>query len=180
MPLTLSKARLTLEDHRGLLWSAVSTPMCTVLIVDDERDVREVVGVSLAAMGHEVREAENGLAALELLAQNADDPPCLLLVDLRMPVLDGWDLIANLRGDARWRGIPIIVFSASIQHGSPRPVLAASAFWPKPPPPEQLDTVHQYCRLHGHTWRSDSAVRRRMLDPEEVVTIKAAGVGKRE
>ena len=173
MPLTLSKDRVTLKDYRRALQSAASTPMCTILIVDDEQDIREVVGMTLAAMGHEVREAENGLAALELLAQNADDPPCLLLVDLRMPVLDGWDLIANLQSDARWRGIPIIVLSASIQPGAPRPVLAARAFWPKPPPPEQLETVHEYCRLHGHTWGSDSSVRRRVLDLEEPETIKA-------
>ena len=59
------------------------------------------LGMSLAAMGHEVREAENGLAALELLAQNADDPPCLLFVDLRMPVLDGWDLDRKSAGATR-------------------------------------------------------------------------------
>jgi two-component system chemotaxis response regulator CheY len=177
MHLTLSRDRPILKDYRRPLWiwSAVSTSMCTILIIDDEPDVREVVGMTLAAMGHEVREAENGLVALELLAQNADNPPCLLFVDLRMPVLDGWDLIANLRRDTRWQGIPIIVFSASIQPGAPSPVLAASAFWPKPPSPEQLETVHEYCRLHGHTWRSDSSVRRRVLDAEEGETIEAAG-----
>jgi CheY-like chemotaxis protein len=169
-----------LKITAGFFEAAVPTPMCKILIVDDEPDIREFLGVTLAAMGHETREAENGLAALELLAQSADDAPCLLLVDLRMPILDGWDLIARLRADVRWRAIPVIVFSASIHHGSPRPVLAASAFWPKPPPLEQLEMVHQHCRLHGHTWRSDSGVRGRVLDPAEPETNKAAGVGNEE
>ena len=146
--------------------------MCKILVVDDEPDVREVLRIALSQLGHVVQEAENGQVALDRLAEDADRPPCLVLVDLRMPVLDGWDLIAILRRDARWKSVPIIVFSASLTHDSPRPVLPAKACWPKPPPIEQLEAIHEHCPLHGPTWRSKSGIRRRLLEPDELEALE--------
>ena len=147
--------------------------MCKILIVDDEPDIREMVRVTLSELGHEVQEAENGQAALDLLAADPDHPACLLLVDLRMPVMDGWDLIAILK-EGRWRSIPIIVFSASIKRGSPRPVLPVKACWPKPLPQEQLEAIHEHCLCHGPTWRTKSGVRRMLLEPDELGTVDAS------
>jgi len=121
--------------------------MCKILIVDDDADIRAVARVTLVDAGHEVWEAANGRAALDLLAEHAKDLPCVVLVDLRMPVMDGWDLVAALRSDARWKNIPIIVFSASIRDEFP-PLLGAQAYWPKPPSPHHLESLGEHCRLH--------------------------------
>src|SRR4051794_23837058 len=134
--------------------------MCKILVVDDESDLRGFVREILSDFGHDVHEAENGRAALDLLAADADGAPCVVLLDLRMPVMDGWDFVAALQTDARWKSIPVVVFSASIENGSPTPLLRARAYWPKPPPLEQLERIHQYCIRHGQTGRSESSVRR--------------------
>jgi two-component system chemotaxis response regulator CheY len=143
-------------------------PMCKILVVDDEVGIREVLRVTLSGVGHEVREAENGRVALDLLADDPEDPPCIMLVDLRMPVMDGWDLLAALQAGARSKGIPVIVFSASINNDSPKPLLRARAYWPKPPPLEQLERIHEHCVEHGEPGRSESSIRRRSIEPDEL------------
>jgi CheY-like chemotaxis protein len=147
--------------------------MCKILVVDDEPDIREFVRITLSELGHAVQEAENGQVALDRLAEDAERPPCLVLVDLRMPVLDGWDLIAILQRDVRWRSIPIIVFSASLKHDSPRPVLPVKACWPKPPPLQQLERIHEHCLSHAQSWRKSSGFRRRLLEPDELEALEA-------
>jgi CheY-like chemotaxis protein len=144
--------------------------MCKILVVDDEGDIREMLRVTLSAVGHEVLEAENGRVALDLLADHARDPPCVALVDLRMPVMDGWDLMAALQADTQSPSIPVIVFSASIKHDLPNPLLRARAYWPKPPPVEQLERIYEYCMRHGKPGRSESSVRRRPIEPGELDT----------
>jgi CheY-like chemotaxis protein len=123
--------------------------MCKILIVDDEADVREFARVTLSEGGHDVREACDGRAALELLNSDGLEPPCLVLVDLRMPVMDGWDFVATLRSDARWKHIRVVVFSAAIEATAPPPLLGAHAYWPKPPSNEHFDRIHEHCSLHG-------------------------------
>ena len=69
--------------------------MATVLIVDDEPNIRRMVGALLAAEGHEIREAANGAQAL---AKVADEDPDAILLDLMMPgELDGMATLARLR-----------------------------------------------------------------------------------
>lgn len=57
-----------------------------VLVVDDDRDIRELIHLVLADGGYDVVEAANGAAALDAVARR---PPCAILLDVRMPVLDG-------------------------------------------------------------------------------------------
>jgi two-component system, chemotaxis family, chemotaxis protein CheY len=121
--------------------------MCKILIIDDEPDTREVVRTTLIEGGHEVCEADNGRTALDLLAMHAKEPPCVVLLDLRMPVMDGWDFVAALRSHPRWKDIPLVVFSAAIGDGLP-PLLGAKAYWPKPPPFQHLEHLGDHCRVH--------------------------------
>jgi len=146
--------------------------MCKILVVDDEMDIREILRVTLCGLGHEVHEAENGHVALDVLANEAEDPPCIMLVDLRMPVMDGWDLMAALRAGTRSKSIPVIVFSASIQNDSPKPLLRAHAYWPKPPPLDELERIHEYCVLHGQSEGAETSIRRRSIQPGD---LDAAG-----
>jgi CheY-like chemotaxis protein len=65
-----------------------------VLVVDDDDSIRQIVRMCLADEGYKVGEAANGAAALEMLA---DFRPGLILLDLRMPVMDGWEFARQYR-----------------------------------------------------------------------------------
>ena len=70
--------------------------MCKILVVDDEEDVLELALAHLSQIGHEIYSAQNGEDALQFLEAHESDPPCMILTDLRMPILDGWDLVDAL------------------------------------------------------------------------------------
>jgi CheY-like chemotaxis protein len=82
----------------------------SVLVVEDDQDIREAIGNILEDEGYEVALAEHGEHALELLSDI--ERPCLLLVDLVMPKMDGWQLMKALSKDDRLATIPVVVMSA--------------------------------------------------------------------
>ncbi|MDH4207903.1 MAG: response regulator, partial [Anaerolineae bacterium] len=83
-------------------------PFC-VLVVEDEAMTREVLRRTLEKEGWAVSEAENGRAALERVAEN---PPGLILLDLMMPEMDGFQFMDELRKNEAWRSIPVVVITA--------------------------------------------------------------------
>jgi two-component system, chemotaxis family, chemotaxis protein CheY len=83
--------------------------MVRILVVDDDEAIREVVEDSLTDEGHQVRTAEHGRAALDLLDNGYQ--PELILVDLLMPVMDGWALIEALQG--RGIRVPYVLLAAN-------------------------------------------------------------------
>jgi CheY-like chemotaxis protein len=80
-----------------------------ILIVEDDEDVRNALCECLGER-YRVESAENGSIALDLL--RAGVRPDVILLDLMMPVMNGWELAGALRQDPRLRSIPIIVLSA--------------------------------------------------------------------
>jgi len=140
--------------------------MCSILIVDDEEDVLEWARAHLSVVGHEVHSACNGEDALQFLAAHENDPPCLIVSDLRMPILDGWDLLNALKLDSRWAHLPVIVCSASILPDAAPPVLRAKAYWPRRPSKQVLDRIHEFCLRHHQSWPPLAG---------ETATTKAAG-----
>lgn len=83
----------------------------SVLVVDDDRDIRDSVVELLADHGYHAFGAANGREALAAL-DTADALPCLILLDLMMPVMDGREFREEqLKNDA-WAGIPVVVISA--------------------------------------------------------------------
>lgn len=87
------------------------TADCTgVLIVEDDRDIRDSLKLVLEMEGFQARTAENGQAALEVL-KNADRP-CLILLDLMMPVMNGWEFLHSMQQDCVIATIPVVVVSA--------------------------------------------------------------------
>jgi CheY-like chemotaxis protein len=84
--------------------------VCPILVVEDDAETRDVVTRMLEREGHVVRGAENGRVALELLRQ--DPLPDVILLDLMMPEMDGFELVMNLKQNAQWREIPIVVMTA--------------------------------------------------------------------
>ena len=82
-----------------------------VLVVDDSLTVRRVTQRMLVREGYRVTLAKDGLDALERLA---GEIPQVILSDIEMPRMDGFDLVRNIRADARWRDLPVIMITSRI------------------------------------------------------------------
>ena len=94
----------------------------TILLADDNPGNREVARLALEAVGYEVIEAADGGEAVEL-AQSV--LPSLLILDIQMPVLDGYGVIGRLRQDERFAATPAIAMTAFAMHGDQEKALAA-------------------------------------------------------
>ena len=120
-----------LADSRG----APAEPVHSVLIVDDDEGVRELVRTNLELDGFLVREArsaEEGLAAL------GEEPPDLILLDVMMPEVDGWEMLQRVRESHGVDAIPVIMFSARMHESGTAEERGAQAFIGKPFDPQQL------------------------------------------
>lgn len=100
-----------------------------VLVVDDDPDILEALSEILEAEGFEIRRARNGKEALERLEP---DPPQLILLDLMMPVMDGWEFAQRMRQRPSVAGIPLIVLSADRNVGSKATDIGAVGHLAKP------------------------------------------------
>ena len=99
-----------------------------ILIVDDDESIRQIVRLCLTDEGYEVCEAANGQAALDVL--DAFQPE-LILLDLRMPVMDGWEFArqyANLAGEH----VPIVAFVAALNAEQECAAVTTAAILTKP------------------------------------------------
>jgi CheY-like chemotaxis protein len=95
--------------------STRSTRSATVLVVDDDAAIREVIAEVLRDEGYDVAEAANGAQALEALHAMAH--PGLVLLDLMMPVMSGWEFLEEVRADGKLSHVPIVVVSAMAAPG---------------------------------------------------------------
>ena len=80
--------------------------MSTVMVVDDSKTVRNYHGSILKSMGLEIVEAENGMEALE---KSLDADIDLYLVDVNMPIMDGYSFISDLRRQDNYKKVPVIM-----------------------------------------------------------------------
>jgi CheY-like chemotaxis protein len=101
----------------------------TVLVVEDDPELRSLFTQILADQGCAVRTAGDGLAALDQLAAGPAD---LILLDMMMPVMDGHAFRQAQLADARWRAIPVIVVSATREFLDEDETLGAKAILGKP------------------------------------------------
>lgn len=106
--------------------------MTTVLVADDDKGTRMVLSKILRARGLEVVMASDGMRARMVLEDNPNIQ--VLVTDVLMPVLDGRELVASLRRDARFQDLSIIVMSATVTVGEITRLLelGASRFLAKP------------------------------------------------
>src|SRR5687768_7696234 len=81
-----------------------------VLVVDDDLYLTEIISDVLEAEGHTARKASNGLEALDLIKERK---PEIILLDLMMPVMNGWELADHLRSNPDWADIPVVVITAN-------------------------------------------------------------------
>jgi CheY-like chemotaxis protein len=115
-----------------------------ILIVDDDPDALHELRTLLEDRGFSVEVAQNGREALDQLLSNPTAEPALILLDLGMPVMDGWELLAIMRSYFRLRNIPVVLLSA--HQVSPDSKAIFEAVFRKPIAPDALiDTVSQIC-----------------------------------
>ena len=84
--------------------------MSTVLVIEDDPDMREIERATLGCAGHDVMVAANGREGLEALAQRR---PCVILLDLMMPVMDGLTFLAERRKRALATDVPVVCVTAA-------------------------------------------------------------------
>jgi chemosensory pili system protein ChpA (sensor histidine kinase/response regulator) len=116
----------------------------SVMVVDDDEDIREVAKLVLEAEGHRVTTAADGLDAWRQL--EAGESPSVILLDLMMPRMDGEQFIRSLRASAR-AGIPVVIMSGHSAASVMARELEAHACLTKPIELEDLlETVRRFAR----------------------------------
>jgi CheY-like chemotaxis protein len=110
-----------------------------ILVVDDSSDIREVLQALIEIDGYDVDTAEHGLEALNRL--QANPAYCLVLLDVMMPVMDGWQVLDLMRKDRRLKDVPVVLVT-----GDPRVATTAQAppvqrVLRKPAAPEEILSV---------------------------------------
>ena len=118
----------------------------TVFVVEDDPDTREMIGRFLELEGFSVVFAANGKQALDRLGAGA--AACVILLDLMMPVMDGWEFRRQQIRQARLAQIPVIVLSAAGRDRIEQ--IKADHYLTKPLDLEELlQTVTRFCRPRG-------------------------------
>jgi CheY-like chemotaxis protein len=101
-----------------------------ILLVDDDDDIRSTLFTVLTEEGFRVAASRNGQEAIEYL--HAHRPPCLILLDLMMPIMNGWQFCAAQSSDPELATIPVIVLTASSEGAAQAASLAVSDVLSKP------------------------------------------------
>ncbi len=113
-----------------------------ILVVDDDPDIRNIIELAMRYEGIGVTVAENGAVALEKL--RSDPTPSVILLDLMMPVMDGWTFARELSIDSRLKRIPVILMTA-FDEGE-RKLPESAALLRKPMSLQTIrDAVRNYC-----------------------------------
>jgi chemosensory pili system protein ChpA (sensor histidine kinase/response regulator) len=109
----------------------------TIMVVDDSLTVRKITGRLLERQGYLVITARDGVEAMEKLQETTPD---VMLVDIEMPRMDGFDLTRNVRGDARLKRVPIIMITSRTadKHQNYAREIGVNTFLGKPYQEEQL------------------------------------------
>jgi two-component system, cell cycle response regulator DivK len=108
-----------------------------ILVVEDQEDNRQIIRDLLTTTDYDVIEAENGEQALAAIAKELPD---LILMDIQLPVMDGYEATRRIRADPALRAIPIIAVTSYALSGDEEKARAAGCddFVPKPFSPRQL------------------------------------------
>src|SRR5688572_12739222 len=110
-----------------------------ILIVEDQADLRQLYAEQLAMSGFDVIQAGNGADAI---AHTTSHAPDVVLMDLSLPIVDGWEATRRLKSDQRTAHIPVVALTAHDGSGELQRATRAGCDWfvPKPCPPDALIT----------------------------------------
>ena len=100
----------------------------TVLVIDDEETIRDVLGRFLGKAGYDVKTARDGAAALEMV--HTGFRPDVIVLDLMMPVMSGFEVLSALRVNPEWSTIPVVILTATMGYSAEH--LQAAAVLAKP------------------------------------------------
>ena len=115
-----------------------------ILVVEDQKDNRQIIRDLLSTQDYEVAEAENGVEALAAVAKRRPD---LILMDIQMPIMDGYETTRRIKADPATNGIPIIAVTSYALTGDEQKARDAGCddYVAKPYSPRQLlAKVRQY------------------------------------
>jgi CheY-like chemotaxis protein len=107
-----------------------SAPNKHILIVEDDLDTSEVLALVLAGEEYQVSTAVNGIEAIELLVSLQF--PALILLDLKMPKMNGWEFIAAIKQSSAYSSIPVVIISADNNSRFKAAQMGATAYITKP------------------------------------------------
>ncbi len=121
------------------------SPSLQVLIIDDDAAIRAFLGELIEDSGYTVLSAANGQEGLTTLRQQVE-PPCLILLDLMMPVMNGWEFRQAQLADPVLSPIPVVVLSARAEGHTNEQSLAAHIYLRKPVDITRLqEVIAQHC-----------------------------------
>ncbi len=111
-----------------------------ILVVEDDDLLRSILEIVLSEEGFKVQVCPDGKAAMDSLteAKTTGKLPSMVILDLSMPLVDGWQVAAWLDADPALRDIPVVVTSATEQHGEEAKKLHADAYLVKPYDTEEI------------------------------------------
>lgn len=111
--------------------------MARILAVDDSASMRQMVGITLSGAGHQVKQAADGVEALEIAERQKFD---LVITDVNMPNMDGITLVRELRARANYRYVPLLVLTteATVERKQLGKAAGATGWLVKPFNPERL------------------------------------------
>lgn len=107
-----------------------------ILVVEDDNSIRELLVELLQSEGYEVAAAVNGLEGIKYLQANGN--PDLILIDLMMPIMDGYTFRSEQMKNAEWSKVPVVVMSAEANAKEKMKNFGITAFLSKP---VELDTI---------------------------------------
>lgn len=116
----------------------------TILLVDDDEDIREIVALILQGEGYQTIHASDGAEALDLLTHGVRPP--LILLDMMMPVLNGADFLRKVKSNLDLADIPVVVMSGDTAARNTAQSLGAAGCLAKP---VELDTILDYVHRYA-------------------------------
>ncbi|MDH3435997.1 MAG: Hpt domain-containing protein, partial [Betaproteobacteria bacterium] len=136
-PVQLVQQARAAPERATTIVPAPAAALPVVMVVDDSLTVRKITSRLLEREGYQVLTAKDGVDALEQLKEAL---PAVMLLDLEMPRMDGFDLARNMRGDPRTRHVPIIIISSRTadKHRNQAAQLGINVFLGKPYPEAEL------------------------------------------
>ena len=136
----------------------------TILVVDDQPDIRLMCRVNLALEGYQVEEAIDGEQARAYLQGHLPD---LVLLDVMLPGIDGWEILTWMKADPRLAQVPVVMLTARVQREDELKgwSLGASDYLPKPFNPSSLTQIVNRVIVG----RDDDERRRRAIEKLSII-----------
>jgi two-component system cell cycle response regulator DivK len=115
-----------------------------ILVVEGQRDNRQIIRDTLASSDYQITEAEDGVQALAAVAKQRPD---LILMGIQLPIMDGYEVARRIKADPAFRSIPIIAVTSFALDGEEQTARAAGCddYVPEPYSPRQLLAKIQHC-----------------------------------